>query len=315
MFLEDYTILEQLPNELFFSIFNFLEASNLYDAFWGLNSRFNNLVQSCENLSVTLHENTDSSTMKLYASEVVGLTVDTSNGCDFSQFPNLRDLTLYNRNVKHLTQIKPKIIPNLTHVSFLLESDFIPSSELIRDIFSNRFPYLRYANLGCVDGLNPYLWSTSSSLRFVSIYSNQPVKIISIILTSCPNLYHLRLLVLPTSSVSFVAPSPSNHSLQRLTLWSDNVILNFKTVDTLLTYTPNVQHLYLQTMYRTPFVYLADCLLNRLHHLSRFDCYVKEFMDSGNRVGDLAIIHQLHPCFNRIQCISETDTFRIFATK
>jgi hypothetical protein len=121
--------------------------------------------------------------------------------------------------------------------------------------------------------------------------------------------------ILYNSRVSSLMPPPSNHPLQRLTLWSDNFAPNFTLFDTLLTHTPNVQHLYLQTVCHTPFIYLADSLLNRLYHVSRFDCYIKEMMNSDDRVGDLSIVYQLHPCFNQIQCLEENDDFRIFATE
>ena len=58
-----------------------------------------------------------------------------------------------------------------------------------------------------------------------------------------------------------------------------------------------------------PFIDLANGLLNRLNHLSRFDCHVKEMMTIDARIGNLTTVHQLHPCFNRIQCIEENRRF------
>ena len=72
--------------------------------------------------------------------------------------------------------------------------------------------------------------------------------IISAILASCPNLYHLQLHVLDNDSTNVPSSAPLNHPLRQLTLWSDSVELTINYIDTLLTYTPNVQHLYLQTI-------------------------------------------------------------------
>jgi hypothetical protein len=114
---------------------------------------------------------------------------------------------------------------------------------------------------------------------------------------------------------SIVAPSsPSDHPLKRFTLWSNHLELSCNIVDTLLAYTPNVERMYLQTQCRLPFVRLADSLAHHLRCLSRFDCFVKELTDSDARIGNLHTLHNLHSCFNRIQCILENSDFRIFAT-
>jgi hypothetical protein len=148
----------------------------------------------------------------------------------------------------------------------------------------------------------------------VSIHSNKSA-IVPLVLAACPNLHHLQLYVSDDNHISVLSSPLSNHPLRRLTLWSDSVELTFNGIDTLLTYTPNVQHLYLQTKCRMPFVQLANGLVNRLHGLCRFDCHVKEMMTSDTRIGDLTTIHQIHPCFSRIRCIQEEENFRIIATE
>ena len=305
--------LEQLPNELFFYLFTFMDIHDLYSAFWGLNSRLNNLFQSYQNLCFTLDEKTDQSLMKLYVAYISRLTIDTSNNCDLSQFTNLHMLTLCNSDSNHLAQIQPNIISKLTHLSFLLGSKFTPSQQLVNDVFSNKFPSLRHINFGRINEFSIDSWSISPSLQFVSIRSNKPM-IVSAILTVCPNLYHLRLHVLDNDLTDVDSSGPYNHPLQRFTLWSDSVKLTINDIDTLLTYTANVQHLYLQTIVRMPFIDLAHGLLNRLNRLSRFDCYVKEMIHNDAKSDSLPIICKLHSCFNRIRCIAKEKNYRIFYT-
>jgi hypothetical protein len=310
-----YSTLEQLPNELFFDLFTYLDVQHLYNTFWGLNSRLNHLFQSYQNLSLTFDEKTDQLSMKSYAPYIVQLIIDTSINCDFSQFPNLRTLILCDGNSKHLKQIQPTMLPNLTHLSFLLGSEFTPSSKLVRDAFSNKFPFLRHVNLGLIDDVVTISsWSTSPSLRFVSIRSSNSL-IVSAVLGSCPNLDHLQLHIFNNSHINIPSFSSYNHPLRRFTLWSHSIELTFNNIDILLTYIPNVQHFYLQTVCDMPFVDLVYGLIDRLNRLSRFDCHVKEMMNSSDRVGNLTIVHQFHPCFNRIKCTKEDDNFRIFATE
>jgi len=310
-----YNTLEQLPNELFFYLFTYLDVQHLYNAFWGLNSRLNHLFQSYQNLSLTFNEKTDQLSMKSYAPYIVRLIIDTSINCDFNQFPNLQTLILCDGNSRHLAQIQPTMLPNLSHLSFLLGSKFTPSSQLVHDVFSSEFPFLRDVNLGRIDDVvTTSSWSTSPSLRFISIRSSNSL-IVSSILASCPNLDHLQLHVLNNSRMNVPSSSSYNHPLRQFTLWSHSIELTFNNIDTLLTYTPNVQHLYLQTKCRMSFVDLANGLIDRLNYLSRFDCHVKEMMNSSDRVDNLTNVHQLHPCFNGIKCITEDDNFRIFATE
>jgi len=308
-----FTSFEQLPNELLFYLFTCMDIQHLYNAFWGLNSRLNNIFQSCQNLSLTFDDKIDSLLMKSYAPKVERLIITTTNNCDFRQFPNVNTLILCNKDPKHLKQIQPEIIPNLTHLSFILGSEFISPSQVVRAVFSNQFPSLRHVNLGCITESIAISWLTSPSLRFVSIFSARPM-IVQAILASCPNLYHLQLHISGNHFDNVASSPPSNHSLQRLTLWSDEVELTFNAIDALLSYTPNVQHLYLQTEYSLTFLDLAKGIVNRLPGLSRFDCLVVEIMANGTRTGDLISIHQLYSYFDRIRCIGENENFRIFAT-
>ncbi|CAF5211519.1 unnamed protein product, partial [Rotaria magnacalcarata] len=222
------TTLEELPNELLVYVFAFVDIHNLFNGFWGLNSRLNNIIQSYPNLSLTFNKKIDPLLMKLYAPCINRLVVQTSTAFELSQFNNLHTLILCDRNCDHLAQIQPKIIPNLTHLSFLLGPEFVAPSQLISDVFSNQFPSLRHVNLGCIDESTCDLWTTSPSLQFVSILSCKS-NFVPIILTSCPNLQHLQIHIIHNNN-NMVASSSSlrNHPLRRFTIWSDyfELVLN-----------------------------------------------------------------------------------------
>ncbi|CAF2935787.1 unnamed protein product [Rotaria sp. Silwood2] len=138
---------------------------------------------------------------------------------------------------------------------------------------------------------------------------------IPVILAACPNLYHLQVHVSYNGNDLVTSSSPLNHRLRRLTLWSDYTELAFNHIDNLLTYTPNIEYLYLQTIYPKSFIDLAHGLINRLHYLSQFVCYIKEMLTRDDRIHNVTILHQIHRCFNRIRSIEENDEFRILATK
>ncbi|CAF1352322.1 unnamed protein product [Rotaria sp. Silwood1] len=206
-----------------------------------------------------------------------------------------------------------RTVHHLRPVYAISRSKFIPPQQLICDVFSNKFPSLRHVHLGRIDYATYHSWTTSPSLQFVSIFSCKSMSILAI-LTSCPNLHHLQVHIFPSDNHVFTSSTPLNHPLRRLIVWSNYTELYFNDIDRFLAYTPNVEYLYLQTVYRTPFIHLAEGLINRLHHLFRFDCYIREMLTRDSRIGNLASIHKMHSCFCGIQCKEENDKCRIFST-
>jgi hypothetical protein len=303
-----------LPNELLFDLFNYLTLEELHNAFSGLNSRINNLLLSRYNVSFIFNEEMNPLLIKFYGHKINQLIIDTSDQCDLTQFSNLHSLILRNRNANNLIQIRPEIVPNLVHLSFLLKCNFKPPVELVNNIFSNRFPYIRHVNLGLIDKSYSKSWSTCPSLRIVSIRCDQSM-IIRDILQSCPNLYHLQYHILHNYDTPIVNCSLFNHPLQRFTLWSDELEIPIDLIDSILSYMINLERLYIQTKLLNPLIELLNNIINRLNNLSRFDCFIKELINKSDRIDNLNNIYKISSCFNRIQCIKQNDDFTIFATE
>lgn len=306
--------LEELPDELFFLVFIYLDIEQLYNAFWGLNIRFDNLFQSYEHLSFTFNENANQPSMLPYLSYVTQLIIDTSNSCNLRQFSNLQSLILCNSNDKHLQQLQPMNVPYLRRLSFLLGSKFVPSAKLITQIFSNGFPSLDHVNLGRVEDFTIFTPFVSPSLRFVSIRCAEPL-IVSCVLASCPDLHHLQLHIFTEIKENAFSSPPFNHPLRRLTLWGDSIPLNSKNIDVLLSNTPNVQYFYFQAIISIPFLDIANIFIRRLNHLFRFDCHVKEMLRKSCRTDDLVDLHRLHWSFHRIEYKEKDEDFSLLITK
>ena len=306
--------LEELPNELFLLVFTYLNTEHLHNAFWGLNTQFDNLFQSYEHLSFTFDNDTNQLSMQSYSPHITRLIIDTSTRCDLRQFSNLQSLILCNGNDKHLQQLQPENVHNLRGLSFLLGSKFIPSTELVTNIFSNAFPSLDHVNLGQMQDLTVFTPSVSPSLRFVSIRCAEPL-IVSCVLASCPNLDHLQLHIFKETKENTFSSPPFDHPLRRLTIWSDSIQLNSTDIDILLTNTPNVQRFYFQTIISMPFIDIANVLVYRLYYLSRFDCHIKELIKKDSRTDDLIPLHRLHWSFHRIEYKEKDEDFSLLITK
>ncbi|CAF3396505.1 unnamed protein product [Rotaria socialis] len=310
----EITRFEDLPNEIIFDILNYLTLEHIHCSFIDLNSRLNSLIRSSNNLTLIFDEKPDRLLMESYKFQLVHLIIDTSNECDLAQFFNLHSLIIYNRNLNHIKQIRPKTLPNLVNLLFLLKPDFKVPVELIDDIFSNRFPYIRYVNLGHID--KPFIksWSITYSLEILFIRCDQ-LMIIENILEASPNLKYFQIHILNNFNNIHICSSSFKHQLKRFTLWSDDIELKLNQIDALLTYIPYVTHLYVQTTCQIPFIELAKNIIYRLHLLSQFDCFIKEILTKNERIYDLDDIHKISSLFHTIECVVENDKFRTFATE
>ena len=155
-----------------------------------------------------------------------------------------------------------------------------------------------------------------SVVRFISVGLTR-VHVMSDILMTCPNLNHLQLHILETTQTDSIPTSPITYPLRRLTIWSDTRQLTLNTINSYLSIVPNVQHLYLQTVYKASLVKLADNLIHKLKDLSRFDCHIKTntFIDDTDDI--LNSLSQVHTCFTRIKCIEQDEEekqYKFFCT-
>jgi hypothetical protein len=121
--------LEFLPNEILLEVFKYLNAQELFRAFYNLNYRFNELVQSFDYLQLVFHltksNSQDVNNEKIFSFHVHTLKVDYNLYVNFSRFPNVRRLKLlgeskdkcrkldYN-NLSHLEQLT--IHPSVTYI-------------------------------------------------------------------------------------------------------------------------------------------------------------------------------------------------------
>jgi hypothetical protein len=265
------------------------------------------------NVSLIYDENVNPLIMKYYRYSIEHLTIDSSKPCDLTLFVNLRSLIIRHRNLNVIKEILPERNCNLIYLSFLLKSDFQATNELVDKIFSNKFLSLRYVNLGWIEKCLFKTWSICPSLERVSIRCDKFL-ILEQILKSCPNLRSLEVHILNYFKICNISSPFISSSLQRFTLWSEEFELKCDIIESIVSLMPNIKYLYLQTKCRTSFIRLIENLIQRLNNLNNFDCFIKELLNKNERIGNVNDIHQVNLCFKRIQCIKETEYFRIFST-
>jgi hypothetical protein len=304
--------LEDLPNELLIEIFEYIDIRDLFNGFWNLNKRINDLLRMLRNLSYNL-ERLDLALISLFSKQITRLIVNTWQYADLYQFPYLHSLILYQATINQLQQIRVEFMPHLVYLSVSALPGFASLPQLAEQIFSNAMPSIRHVDLGHVHV--PYLrtWSQSPSLSSVSIHSTNPT-VIPYILQSSPNLVYLHVhFLMDTIAIFDDSPSISNHSLKQFILLDPYHKLSFNHIRTIFTMIPNVRKLQLNFLCKIPFIRFARSLINRLHNLKQFDCKIDDA--SFDQSTTIETIQQIHPCFQRIYCSTNDLHFRIFTTK
>ncbi|CAF2738153.1 unnamed protein product [Rotaria sp. Silwood2] len=304
------TQLEHLPNELFIGIFEHLDARDLYYGFWGLNKRFNHILQSLENLSLTI-KNDESQLISMCASQIKRLIVDTSLNVDFTQFPCLHSLILLDLTENQLRQILSELMPHLVYISISPDNKSYFLSQLIQRIFSQTLSSLRHVNLGCVR--YPVFHSFQSYiLQSITVNCTSSIMVPYILLAS-PNLSNLRVHFEENNrNIFYKNPTVPVHPLKYFILSDPYGLLCFKHVDTFLTYMPNLKRIKLNFNCDVSFIQLAKTLATRVTCLNRFDCHIDNTSVEG--VTTIDEIQQIHPCFVRIKCITGNYGYRVYKT-
>jgi len=307
-----FTLFEHLPNELLLDVFEYIDTQDLYQGFWGLNIRFDNILRSLKNLSLFIEKN-DPLLIAIFASQIVRLEVNTWHEIDLSQFSNLKSLKLCRTTRNQVTKIRPDILPNLVYLSLSLAFDFWSSAQLAQDVFSNGFPSLRHAELGRVDIPYTRSWSLSPHLHSVCVCSSDPI-IVPLTLAACPRLRSLQVQIFGDNHRIDLPSLRLKHPLKRFTFADSYGVLSLKDINLILAYVPNVECIQL-TLFEMSFTRLAHTLIHRLHRLNRFDCYINEPPDSDEHINDIDTIRAMHPCFARIQSFEKLYGVRHFTNK
>jgi hypothetical protein len=286
-----------------------MDTRDLYRGFWGLNIRFNNILRSLKNLSLTIEQN-DPSLIAIFASRIIRLEVNTWHEIDLSRFYNLKSLKLHRTTRNQVLKIRPDVLPNLVYLSLSVAFDFWSSTQLAQNVFSNCFPSLRYADLGRVDIPYTHSWSLSPHLHSVCVCSSDPI-IVPLTLAACPCLRSLQVQIFGDNHRIDLPSLRLNHPLKRFTFADSYGVLSLNDINLILAYVPNVECIDL-TLFEMSFTRLAHTLIQRLHRLHRFDCYINESPDPNECIDD---IRAIHPCFDRIQCFVKIYGVRHFTNK
>lgn len=228
---DEITRFESLPTEILFTIFEYINARDLYRSFYSLNYRINTTLQSLNHLYLLLgcirfrHDIHD----HLFASRIQTIVVERSRLFDdFSSFTHIRNLIFLDGSEGDISSIMYRL-PSIEYLSIRIKENPARLSEIYKCIFSNEFPRLKSCVLNKLQSIDSiHQWETSPAIRSLRIHSDQS-QIFTPLLNACPNLHSLNLSI-PTLSSSIESPQIHIH-LKRLMLcimtinWPENSFL------------------------------------------------------------------------------------------
>ena len=192
--------MEYLANELFLEIFQYCDARDIFHAFYGLNTRFNHLLESLSDLSlvfIRIH-----SRKRLHRSIhphcVQTLTIDRFVNIRLQDYSNVRHLKFFSPTREQFDQLESIHLPHLEHLHISTNAsdhfhlDLFDRYNPGYKIFANGFPNLQSCSLLHID-LTFMVTEMIQSIQlrflrlgFLSLKSYQGV------LRVCPNLCFLR---------------------------------------------------------------------------------------------------------------------------
>lgn len=285
---------ESFPNEIFLhGLFDYFSWEELYEIFYNLNQRFNNILQNLKYLQFTVNAtNNQHPALSFFTPCISSLTVCLGQ-FDIKSFSNLRSLILQYPTRHQRDAIRPENFPCLQFLHLTYPCD---DMNLLNLIFSNAFPYLRKCEFGRT--YTDHTWNGSPKLRSLSISVNGPYGIICV-LRACPNLSRLSIIVYNTSEDILPRHSIScmNSSLRHLFIRS-----SFKILLSVLKVTPYLKWLTFDDIVKSMYTGDSDFIFNNLarslstlNQLSYLHFTIVTSVWNGH-----TSLHKLHPLFKYV---------------
>ena len=114
---ENLTRLEFLPNEILLKLFQYFNARDLFGAFYNLNTRINELIQSFDDLHLVFQMKQSGDEDNLFPFYVHTLVIDSNIDVCLNYFPNTRRLKMESVPKNILSQLNSNILPHLEHLT------------------------------------------------------------------------------------------------------------------------------------------------------------------------------------------------------
>ena len=185
---EDPSTLECFSDELLIHLFQYFD---LFQLFYSLNNRFKQLIQSLDHLHLTISSQDCFLYLENLFPSIRSLIIIDHVNIDLQLFQNVRRLIFHSPSSELLHQFSELSFPYLESLS--IPETLFGLSPIFEKIFSNQYPRLKSSHLFGYETIETIgRWTQISSLRVLQI-GFIDYHVYQAILSSCPNLYSLKL--------------------------------------------------------------------------------------------------------------------------
>ncbi|CAF0858462.1 unnamed protein product [Rotaria sordida] len=315
-----HTHFEELPNELILHIFStYFDGVQLYKSFFGLNSRYDHLIKSINNIHLRLEYQDDDKSLYLFSTKVISIYIGQKH-----RSINFIPLLI---NVRSVTLVDPTIIQiinlldigkNLEHASIIWSNPYLINSMSARSFYELIFSAsscesLRSCRLYLPKSHSLYLEPKHCTLLLLcSIYVQLSIPSVDFrrIIRLCPNLIRLEIEIIDdtdSNEEKIIVLSHYQHvNIRRFHIYN---LLSLDIFDILMVYIPNIENIYISMKFPSHpidvFEHLSS-IINRIEHLKEFHFhFTTDFWNLGQH--QLETIKQMNPFFSNILIQNDDD--------
>lgn len=207
--------LECFSNELFIDLFRYFHSFELCQSFYSLNKRFRQLIQSLTHLHLTISSSQEC--FEYLFPFIRSLIIIGHVNINLRLFPNISRLILHSPSLELLHQLSELSFQHLE--SLVIPDTLFGLSPIFEKIFSNEYPHLISSHLLGFETIETIgRWTQINSLRILRI-GFIDYHVYQAILSSCPNLYSLKLQIF--QSYLKLSDGEIHRNLRRLNIQSE----------------------------------------------------------------------------------------------
>lgn len=307
------TQFENLPDDLIEQIFLYLSVVDSFEKFSSLNRRFEKILRSMRNLSVSTEFNVDSmKILQFFADRITKLRIRTFSPIDFSFLPNLKFLQIEAPFVEILDDVRADFNPKLEVLRLSTPFHRVLTEKTLNKFFSNKFSFLKNLEFRLVENFPRSIKFLPVSVRFLTLTSIEP-DLFYRILRFFPNLFSLKIKFY-ASKTNFRSNSvaPLNHPLKVFFLDDFYGKIQTEILLDIFLAAKNLEKLALCCVCQISFFHFLQSTHRILTNLKQFRCDVTQIPPNSST--DIEQIRSLNPIFSSIQCDQIDSRFQRFFT-
>lgn len=307
---------ESLPNEILIDILQYLDARDLYRAFYNLNSRLNTLIQSLNDLSLILSicDRDEIADNAIFLPYIDTLIIKYKTDIKLHYYPNVHRLIFFWLPYTRPYKLENVNLPHLEYLSINLKgsSSSFTIHRLHETIFSSGFPRLKYCSLPKSSTIQKTeRWTKLPSLRILKVGYIGLFTYIAI-LSTCINLHSFHFFEEKVFQTSILLRQYFNHeNLKRLVINEKYIgpILHSGVLNEYLSCVPNLEYLSIHVItyhtknlpYLMEFDWFGSTISSHLSFLQQFHFHLPIFRTKQmNKFLNEDTFQQLEKCFKII---------------